>query len=192
MWSWPYVINTALLLTFNIKNLDDHRWLRNSKNSLMGSHHHDFAQRHFHLPPSTVIFTEAACAIYMGVVCVTMKAYVSRVNTSKCRKVVTGDCFGMFGQLQLPLRQHECQSIHKYRPLYYPHIKIYSNSTSLLETSTKLLHFVVKYSFMMTSSNGNIFRVTGHLCGEFTDHQWIPHTKASDAEIWCFLWSASE
>ena len=22
---------------------------------------------------------------------------------------------------------------------------------------------------MMTSSNGNIFRVTGHLCGEFTD-----------------------
>ena len=22
--------------------------------------------------------------------------------------------------------------------------------------------------------------------------RWIPHTKASDAEIWCFLWSASE
>ena len=28
----------------------------------------------------------------------------------------------------------------------------------------------------MTSSNGNIFRVTGHLCGELTGHQWIPHT----------------
>ena len=27
---------------------------------------------------------------------------------------------------------------------------------------------------MMTSSNGNIFRVTGHLCGEFTGHRWIP------------------
>ena len=38
---------------------------------------------------------------------------------------------------------------------------------------------------MMTSSNGNIFRVTGHLRGEFTGHRWIPHTKASDAEIWC-------
>ena len=25
-----------------------------------------------------------------------------------------------------------------------------------------------KHMFMMTSSNGNIFRVTGHLCGEFT------------------------
>ena len=43
---------------------------------------------------------------------------------------------------------------------------------------------------MMTSSNGNIFRVTGPLCGEFTGHRWIPHTKASDAELWCFPWSA--
>ena len=32
--------------------------------------------------------------------------------------------------------------------------------------------------YMMTSSNGNIFRVTGHLCGEFTGHRWIPRTKA--------------
>ena len=44
----------------------------------------------------------------------------------------------------------------------------------------------------MTSSNGNIFRVTGHSCGEFTGHQWIPSTKASDAELWCLLWSAPE
>ena len=33
---------------------------------------------------------------------------------------------------------------------------------------------------MMTSWNGNIFRVTGHLCGDF-------RTKASDAELWCFF-----
>ena len=44
----------------------------------------------------------------------------------------------------------------------------------------------------VTSSNGNISRVTGHLCGEFTGHRWIPGTKASDAELWCFLWSAPE
>ena len=37
-----------------------------------------------------------------------------------------------------------------------------------------------------------IFRVTGHLCGEFTGPRWIPRTKASDAELWYFLWSASE
>ena len=29
------------------------------------------------------------------------------------------------------------------------------------------------------------------LCGEFTGHRWIPRTKASDAELWCFLWSAA-
>ena len=34
---------------------------------------------------------------------------------------------------------------------------------------------------MMTPSNGNIFRVIGHLCGEFTGPRWIPRTKASDA-----------
>ena len=46
--------------------------------------------------------------------------------------------------------------------------------------------------YMVTSSDGNIFRATGHLCGEFTGHQRIPRTKASDTERWCFLWSASE
>ena len=40
----------------------------------------------------------------------------------------------------------------------------------------------------MTSSNRNIFRVTGPLWGEFTGHWWIPHTKASDAERWCFFY----
>ena len=45
---------------------------------------------------------------------------------------------------------------------------------------------------IMTSSNENIFRVTGPLCGEFTGDRWIPLKKASDAELWCFLWSAPE
>ena len=44
------------------------------------------------------------------------------------------------------------------------------------------------YTFhMMTSSNGNIFRVTGHLCGEFTGLRWIPRTKASDASFYVFF-----
>ena len=42
----------------------------------------------------------------------------------------------------------------------------------------------------MKSSNCNIFRVTGPLWGESTGRRWIPLTKASDAELWCFLWSA--
>ena len=40
---------------------------------------------------------------------------------------------------------------------------------------------------MVTSSNGNILRVTGHLCGEFTGHRWIPFTKASDTELDVFV-----
>ena len=43
---------------------------------------------------------------------------------------------------------------------------------------------------MMTSSIGDIFRVTGPLCGKFTGHRWTFLTKASDAELWYFLWSA--
>ena len=44
---------------------------------------------------------------------------------------------------------------------------------------------------MMMSSNGNIFRVTGPLWGEFTGDWWIPFTKASGVEL-CILWSAPE
>ena len=53
--------------------------------------------------------------------------------------------------------------------------------------------FILPNGFLvMTSSNGNIFRVTGPLCGEFTGQRWIPRTKASDAELWCPLWSGPE
>ena len=45
---------------------------------------------------------------------------------------------------------------------------------------------------MMTSANGNIFHITGPLWGESTGDRWIPLTKASDAELWYFLWSAPE
>ena len=56
-----------------------------------------------------------------------------------------------------------------------------------------LLGMLSEYSVsMMTSSNGNIFRITGPLCGEFTGHRWIPLTKASDVEFWCFIRSAPE
>ena len=40
-----------------------------------------------------------------------------------------------------------------------------------------MLSLVFITNFMMTSSNGNIFHITGPSCGEFTVPQWIPHTK---------------
>ena len=51
------------------------------------------------------------------------------------------------------------------------------------EINTCLSYLIIR-AIMMTSSNGNIFRVTGRLCGEFTGHRRIPLTKASDAELW--------
>ena len=62
---------------------------------------------------------------------------------------------------------------------------VMSSSITLNAVSSKGL-------LMMTSSNGSIFHVTGPLCGEFTGDRWIPRTKASAAELWCFLWSAPE
>ena len=34
------------------------------------------------------------------------------------------------------------------------------------------------------------FHAIVSLCAKFTGHRWISRTKASDAELWCFLWSA--
>ena len=82
-----------------------------------------------------------------------------------------------------------------YRGIYYPDISkpsciahkicafVFSNTQRTSVTAENCY-------FMMTSSNRNIFRVTGLLWGEFTGHRWIPLTKASDVEHWCFLWSA--
>ena len=43
----------------------------------------------------------------------------------------------------------------------------------------------------MTSSNGNIFRITGHLCGEFTGHhkgQWREASMFSLICTWTNVW----
>ena len=56
-------------------------------------------------------------------------------------------------------------------------------SLQALKIVSSSANFVVTCSTaMMTSSNGNIFRVIGPLWDESTGHRWIPITKASDAE----------
>ena len=67
-----------------------------------------------------------------------------------------------------------------------------NNGLSAIQVNIISLLSLVEADSMTTSSNGNIFRVTGHLCGEFTGHRWISRTKASDAELWCVLLSAPE
>ena len=51
-----------------------------------------------------------------------------------------------------------------------------SNPSSEPRVVSLLMHrCITQLQYMMTSSNGNIFRITGYLCGEFT--KWFPCTK---------------
>ena len=84
-----------------------------------------------------------------------------------------------------------CVIIHVYF-MYEVNVVVENSSHMFGRTRYEMFSFSSNSDFMMTSSNGNIFRVTGPLCGEFTGHRWISLTTASDAELWCFLWSAPE
>ena len=104
----------------------------------------------------------------------------------KCARFYYGRCIVDMGHVHRGI----CQTgLLKHRTFHYEFIYVdkfvHISSHILSKSHIKQIH-------MITSSNGNIFRVTGHLCGEFIGPRWIPRTKASDAELWCFLWSASE
>ena len=93
-----------------------------------------------------------------------------------------------FQTITLPLSHYSPLTVGNTRQTPWTNIPTFITKIIIFVTSlqawnknmTPLLHS------MMTSSNGNIFRVTGHLCVEFTGQRWIPRTKASDAELWCF------
>ena len=102
-------------------------------------------------------------------------------------RLFSGHCFprSMFKiSLEIHLITLYIESSIKFRNV------ITTSEYSLTLKQTGLITEFKAAESMMTSSNGNIFRVTGHLCGEFTGRRWIPHTKASDPELWCFLLSA--
>ena len=77
--------------------------------------------------------------------------------------------------------------------LTYEHLQTHRCILSTVDTDALVLkHQTISTCWlnihcMMTSSNGDIFCVTGHLCGEFTGPQWIPRTKASDAELFSLI-----
>ena len=88
--------------------------------------------------------------------------------------------------VSLPYQPFRCQSC-TINSLVQDCSNSMANTLKLLQSCAKLLIYGTQPgSSMMTSSNGNNFRVAGHLCGEFTGHQWIPLTKASDAEFEVF------
>ena len=81
-----------------------------------------------------------------------------------------------------------CTSGERCNSIDYTLQGVYRVFSSMIFTSDYQLRQFARG--MLMSWNGNIFRVNGHLCREFTDHRWIPCTKASAAELWSFLSSA--
>ena len=68
--------------------------------------------------------------------------------------------------------------------------KIYHSSVGSCRTLLCILDLIAALNeYMMTSSNGNIFRVTGHLCGEFTVPGEFPAqrpvTRGFDVSLIC-------
>ena len=87
--------------------------------------------------------------------------------------------------LQLPNR-HELYK--RQNSVLYKTAPLYCDSPRCLVHNTKRqpecwLKYPAFFCKMMTSSNGNISRITGPLCWGFNRHRWIPLTKASDAEL---------
>ena len=63
------------------------------------------------------------------------------------------------------------QSATRPRGVNIRRVFLWSHLKSMISVSCSP---VCSHKLMMTSSNGNIFRVTGHLCGEFTDPGEFP------------------
>ena len=90
-------------------------------------------------------------------------------------------------QLQMVIWS-KCSSIYRSIPFWYKRTRMIHSCASPkhIMTSNGII------TTMMTSSNENNCHVTGHFLGEFTGHQWVSLTKVSNAELWCFLWSATD
>ena len=121
----------------------------------------------------------------------------SNISSWKCRLPVTPHCLPQPGTVISITRSNRARHVHQILKPQHNHYTGLSckycgdnrscyNDTSLHKETIQL------YLRMMTSSNGNIFRVTGPLVRRIHRHRWLPLTKGSDAELWCFLWSAPE
>ena len=99
-----------------------------------------------------IIETDSKIGVY------TLSIYVSLINIFFCV------CFFLW----LTICLHWVQSFENetWKPIRFVR-NYHAIAASVFISSKCRLH-------MMTSSNGNIFRVTGHLCGEFTGPRWIP------------------
>ena len=92
------------------------------------------------------------------------------------------------------LTQERMLEYHEYNPKLYGRNDtmnrlVNNNSTTSMHPLVSInITTLSPHPTMMTSSNKNILRVAGLLCGDFIDHRLITLTKASDAELWYFFY----
>ena len=95
-----------------------------------------------------------------------------------------------------PSKSVKCKIVSFCRLLYSVVLGVYDlNNPRSTSARRHFVSTIVRVSMcmciiMMTSSIGNLFPLTGPLCGEFTGDRWIPFKKASGVELRCFLRSA--
>ena len=83
-------------------------------------------------------------------------------------------------KLMRALHEHEC-GYGKRCLLRHYHMK----SITVCNSNRESGYNVIKWKYFLPLTGPLLYR-------EFTGHLWIPLTKASDAELWCFLWYAPE
>ena len=103
--------------------------------------------------------------IFLGIYCISMEVYTSEL-------LPLLECITLKIVCMMAIRTRHVICLGIYEGY---------NGDSVTNAPTERKHY------MMASSIGNVFHVTGHLCGEFTGPWWIPRIKASDAELWCFF-----
>ena len=131
-----------------------------------------------------------------GIYTLENKFKINSFSTSFVQKIVTPNTYYLFHRNMLNVKNRLLREIYhitiNFDISQHWIVSVFFSINPNRLYKDGLVHSYTIPIHMKTSSNGNIFRVTGHLCGEFTGHRWIPHTKASDAELWRFLWSPSE
>ena len=130
------------------------------------------------------LFPDARSLLPVISISALMNCWCGKVSWRKCYQQQRGFTACVTRQV---VNQWQVNSdLVKCRLCAFYSVTLHDNATTgAWELSAMLFH-------MLTSSNGIIFRVTGPLCEEFTGPRWIPRTKASDAELWCYLWYAPE
>ena len=106
------------------------------------------------------------------------KMITHALRYSQC---VTGTLYGRHGVFSL----RELNSLFRLRAMKISKLR---NYCKLNPAVTCVVSITICWRHQIETFSA----VLAPLCGEFTGHQWIPFTKASDTELWYFLWSTSE